>query len=90
MVQGTSDYGDGLSDDEQIRRHTLEYEEDENAPLPSKIPGSEQHYALQNLGIPRSSDGNVRILPEGVFSTGAFTGINLSRSRLGYFACRNS
>jgi hypothetical protein len=51
-----------LSEQERKNRQALEYEEDEEGDLPSKPPGIEQDYTLQNLGVPRSSDGNVSFL----------------------------
>ncbi|PVG03405.1 Leo1-domain-containing protein, partial [Serendipita vermifera] len=53
---------DVLSEEERRKRRALEYEEDEDAPEPSRLPGIEKDYTLQNLGIPRSSDGNFWML----------------------------
>ena len=50
---------DVLSEQERKKRRAMEYEEDEDAPLPSKAPGVETNYTLANLGVPRSSDGDV-------------------------------
>jgi hypothetical protein len=60
---GASDNNDAdsLSEEEKLKRRALEYEEDEDAPEPSKLPGIEKDYTLQNLGVPRSSDGNVSV-----------------------------
>ena len=49
-----------MDDMERRKRKALEYEEDEDAPIPDKLPGVEEDYILPTLGIPRSSDGKVR------------------------------
>lgn len=53
---------DGVSDTERRKRRAMEYEEDDVPPPDIDLPREERDIALQNLGYPRSSDGNVSIV----------------------------